>query len=71
MHLVVSSRRIAWQKSLYQVAASMNRRTGISPALTVIPLAVASTLISGFFADVLCAMVCMKKVIPLDGFIRV
>jgi hypothetical protein len=49
----------------------MNFRTGTGSALTVIPLAVASTLISGFFADVFCDMDCMKKVILPDDLIGI
>ena len=49
----------------------MNFNTGTSPALTVIPLAVASTLISGFFVDIFCDMVCMKKMILPIGLIGV
>jgi hypothetical protein len=51
-------------------SASMNFRTGTRPALTVIPLAVAYTLIL-ISADVFCDIVCMKKVILPDGLIGV
>jgi hypothetical protein len=49
----------------------MNRRTGIRPALTVIPFAVASNFIYGLLADAFCDIVCMKKVILPVGLIGV